>query len=71
MENEKLLRNIICAGECCSDTDEQVSNKDTHAQSHADNPYAAQPAAFEQYSQNVQYQASAENSQNAPAIMPY
>jgi len=35
------------------------------------NPYAAQPAAFDPYSQNVQYQASAENSQNAPAIMPH
>ena len=35
------------------------------------NPYAAQPAAFDPYSQNVQYQASAENSQNEPAIMPY
>ena len=35
------------------------------------NPYAAQPAAFDPYSQNVQYQASAENSQNAPAIRPH
>ncbi len=30
-----------------------------------------QPAAFDQYSQNVYTQASAENSQNEPVIMPY
>ncbi len=48
-----------------------VASAPPYDQPHAPAFHSPQPAAFDQYSQNVYTQSSAENSQNEPVIMPY